>query len=194
MGLPAERKQLLLPTVLGEATKADIAKEFSSLTLERVAENKYPSLTRIKHDQGVDKPGRALAILIIEASTSFGDEVLDKDTALEVAYEVISNVGMLSLEDCYVCLREMKSEKQFGKLNANKVLVKFKDYAERKMAHHERMSISKHMANKHPDNANRSSGNQREAYRQFRDQYVNDPKISEYQTNEKPTANAKRKK
>ena len=126
-------------------SRREMLKEYGTLTPERVLGGGFASLARLRKSHTAEKVEMALAILLIDASRAF-DAPLDKDTAYEIAIEVHTRYYYLTLEDCYIVLRRMKSKAMYGKISLNKYLVEFENYATERMKLADEMSYNSHLA------------------------------------------------
>lgn len=135
-----------------QASTRDIIRSFANLTPEKVIRGKYPSMVRLKNEMGRDKTEQAVAILVLDASVAFGEEI-DKDSALDLAAEIQTEYYYLTLEDCYVVLNRLKRQPIYGKLNLNKILTAFEQYNAERLQKAAEMNYNHHLAEKENPNA-----------------------------------------
>jgi len=170
MDKPEVIKQGLMQMISAGASKTDLVRTYGGMSLEQVLEARYPSLGRLTLMYGQEKTEKALAVLLLEASAAF-EGSFDKETSLELAAEIKAHYYYLSLEDCYVCLQEMKTRKVYGKLTPNKVLVAVNDYADRRLIKAAEQSLNQHLAMKPSRGAPRQSEQGDKAFKDFEKQY-----------------------
>lgn len=134
-----------------QASTREITRSFADLTPEKVIRGKFPALSRLKKEMGQEKTEQAVAILVLDASVAFGEEI-DKESALDLAAEVQTQYYYMSLEDCYVVLNRLKRQPIYGKLNLNKILSAFEQYQKERIQKAEEMNYNHHLAEKeNPD-------------------------------------------
>ncbi|HSW64960.1 MAG TPA: hypothetical protein VLH56_16860 [Dissulfurispiraceae bacterium] len=160
----------MMQMISGGASKSDLVRAFGHLTLELALEEGYPSLARLAATHGADKTEKALAVVLLEASAAF-ESSIEKEAALELAIEIKARYFYMSLEECYVCMQELKSQKIFGRLTPNKALAAMSDYAERRIQLAAQQSLNRHLALKEPRDAARSGDATDQAFRDFEKQY-----------------------
>ncbi len=108
--------------ILDKASKIEMIRVFSKLTLDRIVQEKYPSIGTLSRTFGLEKTEKMMGIILHDLSSSF-DGVLDKSQVQEICAEISSSVlRNLSLEDVYLVCRNIKLSDHYGKLNINKVL------------------------------------------------------------------------
>lgn len=117
------------------------------MSLEVCAQHQFPSFSKLGRTFEPEKVCMAIAVLLDDQLGSF-EVALPKKSIENLSIEVYWTMRDLSLEDCFVALRELKSKPQFGKLTENKVLAALKDYNERRMNEVQRINESKHLSEK----------------------------------------------
>ena len=127
------------------ASRIELVRHFGSLTPERVLQQGYTTLASLKRDNSIEDVERALAIMLIDTSRSFGDP-LDKDTALEIAAEIHTRYYYMALEECYIVLGRMKSKTMYGKVTANNYLAEMSQYDKERLKMADEMSYNQHLA------------------------------------------------
>ena len=138
--------------ILGRASKVELIRFFSSLTVEEVVQNDYPSVGLLKKEHGLQKVEKAMSVLLYDLSSSF-DGSLKKEDVQEIAAEVSSStLANLSLEDIYLSCREIKTSEHYGKLNVNKVLKTMHKHLAARTDVAAKISYNHHLANKVVDN------------------------------------------
>ncbi|MBA3901484.1 MAG: hypothetical protein H0X62_14985 [Bacteroidetes bacterium] len=162
----------ILQKILDKASNVEIIRAYGNLTIQQVLDGAFPSLARLKIEKGIEMTEKALAVLLADASKAF-DNQFKVDVALELAAEITSTVGHLSLEDCFIALRELKQKDKIYKLTPNNVLVHFKDYSERRIKAALDRSYNNHLANKENPvyDKDRTVKTVNKAFEKFRLQY-----------------------
>ncbi|GEM_PF-5072947 len=121
------KPQIMLMTLEG-ASKLDLIRQFSNLTLAKIVENQYPNIAQLGKTYTLAKTESIIQVLLLDLSSSFGDE-LTIEQVEELSVELTSNLLVnLSLEDVYLVCRQIKATKNFGKLNVNKILNAFEEH------------------------------------------------------------------
>lgn len=144
--------------ILEKASKTDLIRNFSNLTLDKIVQNKYPAVGQLKREYGAEKVEKCVAIIVLDLSASFNGE-LSQEEAFEVAAEVSSSLlGNLSLEDVYFVCRQIKTSDNYGKLNVNKVLKTLKKHLNERSNKVATANYNDHLSRKVP--ADRSSADQ----------------------------------
>ncbi len=132
MALPIKASKQVLQSLLEKASKKELIRSFNGLTIEKIIESKPTSLGQIQKDYTQDKAEHLTMILVADFALAFKDDLSKYDfeeIVLELNNSLLRN---LSLEDVYLCLKELKSVKMYGKVNVNQILVHFNEYSERK--------------------------------------------------------------
>lgn len=127
------------------ASRVDLIRQYGTLTPDRIIQEDYTSMARLRRVHGNERVENALAIMVIEASTAF-ESPIDKALALELAAEVHTTYYWLSLEDCFVILQQMRRKKLFGKLDLNKILVEFDEYCRERISLADNLRYNQHLA------------------------------------------------
>ncbi len=118
----------LMQATLDRASKIELIRKYAHLTPKRIIQEDYPNIVALAKEHGLDTVEKCLAIHLKDLSMSFGDE-LTNDQIFETVAEITSSqYKNLTMEDIYLCLREIKFSKSFGKLNTNKMLNKLEEY------------------------------------------------------------------
>jgi len=152
------------------ASKVSLIRTYGSMSMEQVLHANFPSLGRLTAQHGQEKTETALAVLVLEASAAF-EGSFDKETSLELAAEIKAKFPYLTLEDCYVCLQEMKAEKVIYKLTPNKVLAAVDNYVERRISKAAEQSLNRHLATKPSGWRPRQRQEADKAFKEFEKQY-----------------------
>jgi hypothetical protein len=153
--LPEKQKPNLMQMISAGASKTEIIRQCGQLSLERILNEQPTSIARLRAQYG-EKAERALAVLVLEASTAF-DEAFSKETAIEAATELSISYGALSLEDFYLMLSQLKKSKLYGKLTVNKLLNAAEEYFENRCKTAVQRSYNAHLALKESPNEERTS-------------------------------------
>lgn len=141
---PAKRQPQVLPMIFAGASNRDLVKQFVKLTPEKVLGGNYPSMAKIKKQEGEKKLSEALAIIIIETSVAFG-EAMNQHIALDLAIEILTDYYYLTLEDCFLVLNRLKRTKVF-KLTINVVLTAFENYDNERLKIIDDNNYSQHLS------------------------------------------------
>jgi len=168
MDKPAIVKPGMMQMIL-ETSKVELIRTYGQLTLHQILENKPPSIAALKRVHG-DNAERALAVIILEASTAF-DEALPKEIAIEAAVELAVTYYSLSLEDFYLMLTQLKKSKIYGRFTINKLLAATEAYFENRCAEAERLSLNKHLAGKYVEPRDKKKYNTDSEFEKFKLQY-----------------------
>lgn len=129
MEIALQQKGIMQMT-LEQASKTDLIRQFSKLSVKNIVENAYPTLFELKKTYGEDKTEKVTAIVFKDLSESFGGELTDLQI-VELAIETSSSdFQHMSLEDIYYVCRSIKKEKHFGKLNVNKLMTELNKHAD----------------------------------------------------------------
>lgn len=131
--------------ISGGASRRDLVKAFSSLTPERVLGGNYPSMAKIRKEEGEEKTERALAILIADTAKAFGESP-NEEQAFYYANEILNAFYYLSLEDCFIVLNRIKRGKLFGKLTLNTFLNAFETYDNERLKIADEQSYNAHLS------------------------------------------------
>lgn len=148
--MTGQSKKSLMEMVAAKASRLDIVKHFSKMTMFDIIRNKekkgFRQLTK-KH--GEEKVINAIALLLRDTSNNY-DKVWSKDKCQECAIDLYySEYYYLSLEDLFVLLKEVKENESFFTLpNFKKHLAK---YAERKLKAAENAALNQHMTTQFTD-------------------------------------------
>ena len=105
---------------LEKASRTDLMRAFNQLSTQKIIEVGYPGISILRRGYGTEKVEKVLEVLIVDLSLAFDAELGDQ--AEELAVEISTRWGSLTLEDVYVCFGDVKKGKHFGKLTQNKVL------------------------------------------------------------------------
>lgn len=140
---------------LDKASKHDLIRTFSGLTMNKIIDKQYPSIAQLKRYYHPEKVEKVTAIILSDLSGTFNG-ALDDDSVKEISVEITATMlANLSLEDVFVVCRNIKFSKVFGKLDTNKTLTAMKNYMDEKTEAIGMRSHSDHLAKKPP----RSRGN-----------------------------------
>lgn len=142
----------LMPMLSKGASRAEIVRNFGSLTPEKIITNKYPSIAKIKRYYDTEKTEAMIGYLLIQTSEAF-DNTLDEEQAIEIAADMGSTFPYFSLEDVFFVLQRMKRQRLYGKLTVNKVLAAFEEYDKERTKRAEEMNWNDHLSNKENPNA-----------------------------------------
>ncbi len=128
------------------ASNRDLIKAFSKLTPEKILRGNFPCMSKLKKEEGEQKLTDALAIIIVEASLSFG-EGMNETRALDLATEILTDYYYLTLEDCFIVLNRLKRTKVF-KFTINVVLTAFEKYDQERFKIIDDNNYSDHLSRK----------------------------------------------
>ncbi len=144
------KPQIMLMSLEG-TSKIELIRKFSNLSLEKIITNEYPAIGTLKKTYGADKTEKVIMVLLADLSASFSDE-LSKEQIEELAVEISSShLVNLSLEDVFMVCRNIKTSKNFGKLNVNKVLNAFEThFNKRSEAFYQHNLNKEHFVTKQP--------------------------------------------
>ena len=107
---------------LEKASKVQMIRAFSKLSLPSLLKTDYPSVGAITREYGIEQTEKVMAIVLHDLSASF-DGALDPDDVEEITAEISSSIlRNISLEGLYLTCRNIKKSDNYGKLNVNKVL------------------------------------------------------------------------
>lgn len=109
-----------------QASNRALIKQFSNLTPAKVLRGDFPSLVSLKQEHSENDIENALAVLILDASMSFGEN-FNQDLAYDLAAEILTSYYYLTLEDCFIVFNKLKRTKVF-KFTINVVLTAFENY------------------------------------------------------------------
>jgi hypothetical protein len=135
----------MMPMICAAASRAELVRHFANLTPEKVIENGYPSLARLKREHTIETVEAVVALLIVEGTAAF-EKAIAKADAEELAAEICATYYCLTVEDCFVVMQRLRKAKLYGKLDPNKVLIAFDDYFNERMAIAENMTMNSHLA------------------------------------------------
>ena len=137
------------------ASNRKLIRQFVKLTPEKILRGNFPSMALLRKNEGEQKLSEVLAIILIETSLSFGDG-MNKETAFDLATEILVDYYYLSLEDCFVVLNRLKRAKVF-KFTINVVLNAFENYDNERLKIIDDNSYSQHLSIKEGNPMIRSS-------------------------------------
>lgn len=129
-----------------KTSRREMIRHFGSLTPEKVLGGSFPSMAKLRKEYGVEKMEQALAILIMDTSQSF-NEIIPVEVAEDTAAEILTAYYYLTLEDCFVALKQLKKTKVF-KFTANSVLIAFAEYDKSRQGLVDELSYNEHLASK----------------------------------------------
>ncbi len=141
--------------ISGGASNRELVKAFVKLTPEKVIGGNFPSMAKLKKEAGEKKLSEALAILLIDASLSFGDP-MNKEQALDLSTEILTYYYYLSLEECMLVLNRLKRTKVF-KFTINVVLTAFDNYDHERLKIIDDNNYSNHLSIKETRTAGKST-------------------------------------
>jgi len=146
---PAIQRPEVMRMISANASNRELVRSFANLTPEKVVRGGFPSMALLKKEHGQDKIEDALAILIVEASLSFGDG-FNKERAYDLAAEVITAYYYLTLEDCIIVLNRLKRTDIYGKFTPNKILAAFENYDKERFEIADELNYNKHLSRQVP--------------------------------------------
>lgn len=136
---------------LNGAGKVDLIRSFSNLSIHQIVEQRYPSISKLSQQYGIEKTEKVVQVLVLDLASAFDSELGD-DQVAEISAELTSGLNRsMSMEDIYLICREIKTSSSFGKLTVNKVLTAARKHLEAKTKAAADYSLNKHLSNKHID-------------------------------------------
>ncbi len=143
--------------ILDNASKTDMIRVFSKLTLDHIIQEKYPSVGTLSRSFGLEKTEKVMGIIFHDLSSSFDGE-LRQDQVQEICAEISSSfLRNLSLEDVYLFCRTIKLSDQYGKLNINKVLKTLNKHMDDRSNAAYEYNLNQHLSTKFVDNNRKSN-------------------------------------
>ncbi len=138
--------------ILDKASKTDMIRTFSQLTLDHIVQEKYPSVGMLSRAYDLEKTEKIISIILHDLSSSF-DGILDKNQIKEICAEISSSILCnLSLEDVYLVCRTIKLSDHYGKLNINKVMKALNQHMDNKSTMTYEYYLNEHLKIKFIDN------------------------------------------
>lgn len=139
----------IMQMTLDQKSKLDLIKTFSKLTPKLIIESKYPSLSKLRRDFGIEKVEKVTKVLLYDLSASLKGE-LNEEEIEELNTELNSGYLLnLSLEDIYYTLRQIKRSNNTRKLSVSKVLNAIETQFENRSKLGAELSLNHHLAHKH---------------------------------------------
>ena len=135
--------------ILDSSSNRELVKRMGRLTMPDVIRGGFPTFFSLKNEFGEERVEKVLAIVVKETSAYFEKE-FDTEKARDVAAEIITVYGNLTMEDMFVCFQQIKRQQQFGKLTANKILKQVNDYVDKRLEEGGRISLNEHLARREP--------------------------------------------
>jgi len=133
----------IMQMTLEKASKLDLIRHFSNLTMDKLVKKSYTSIGSLKKAYSLEQIEKVIKILLNDLSASFGGS-LNTDQIEELAVELTSNILInLSLEDVYFTCRQIKISKNYHKLNVNIVLMAFEEHLSKRSEAYYEWNISK---------------------------------------------------
>jgi hypothetical protein len=149
----------VLQAVLEKSSKIEMIRHFGALTLPQIIKAKYPSIGMLEKHFGTPKIHNALEVLLHDINLSFKGS-LNADEIEEIAAELMVRHRVLSFEDVYFCLQQLKTTKtSYAGLSVNQVLKCFSDYFDKRTTTAAQISLEKHLAQSHDDQTERINKN-----------------------------------
>lgn len=155
----------------GDSKRLDIVRVFGSYSLQKIINDKPPTIGELKKQHGSEKIETALAIVVHDLGLSFDGEIT-KEHALEIAAEISSTIlRNITLEGVFVTCQEIKRSDVFGKLNINKVLKAMHRHLEEQCEAISSKNYNNHLAQKFNTDSERSSTKREERIREQQHDY-----------------------
>lgn len=149
----------------GDSKRLDIVRTFGSYSLQRIINDRPPTIGELQKIHGSEKVETALAIVVHDLGLTFDGEI-SKDQALEIATEISSTIlRNVTLEGVFVTCQEIKRSDVFGKLNINKILKAMHKHLEEQCEAISTKNYNEHLARKFNTDAERSSTKREERVR-----------------------------
>ena len=137
--------------ILGKASKTEMIRSFSNLSVNKILDNNYPSLSKLKREHGIEKTEKAIAVVVADLGQSF-EGALNPEAIEEICVEISSSfLSNMSLEDVYLCCRDIKLSNTYGKLTINKVMNHLNKHMDERCNTAERKNYNNHLASKFTD-------------------------------------------
>lgn len=157
---------------LEKASKFDMIRVFSNLTLSTIVENKYPTVGSLLRNYGTEKVEKVVSIMLNDLSESFKG-VLNTTDVEELTVEITSSIYRnLSLEDIYLVCRNVKKSKLHGKLDQNKFLNALDNHLNERTDKIAQKSLNTHLSTKETV-GKRSSETNLKSMREAKNWYLN---------------------
>ncbi|MBN2668766.1 MAG: hypothetical protein JXR60_06010 [Bacteroidales bacterium] len=159
------------------ASKVDLIRQFSSLSLDKIVKTGYPSIGSLKKVYGEEKAEKVTAMVLADLSHSFNNE-LSPEHIQEITAEISSSLmANISIEDVYLVCRKIKRSKNYGKLNVNKILLSLEEHFENRCE-----AVLQHNINMDAKNGYRQTFGQRQSSKELENISKNREAHSRYYT------------
>lgn len=159
--------------VLKKATKLELIKQFSNLSLSKIVEEKYPAIASLKRSYGIETVDKINGIILGDLSHSFNGE-LSKDVIEEITAELSTSIlKNLSLEDVYLVCRQIKYEDHNRKLSIGKVLKALNKHFDAKSTLIMETNYNQHVSLKSSSNTPRQSQLEKQKHHDAKLWYLN---------------------
>lgn len=145
--LPEKKQAGLLDRVLEKSSNRELVRSYGNLSMEKVLEGDYPSMSALRRHYGRETIENTVAVLVQDASSYF-DKTLSDEQSKDIGAEVLASYPSLMLEDLFVMLQDLKQTELYGKLTPNKILSRCKKYFEKRTELAGQKSLSDHLAKK----------------------------------------------
>ena len=142
-----KKQQGIMQLILDSSSNRELVKRMGRLTMPDVIRGGFPTLFALKRHYDEEKVEKVLAVVVQETSAYF-EKALDDERARDVAAEIMTAYGNMTMEDMFVCFQQMKRQAQFGKLTPNKILKQVNDYVDKRLEEGGRMSLNEHLQRK----------------------------------------------
>ena len=156
-----QQKSRVADLVLSGATKRELVMNFNKLTTKDILSNadrmitvtdsegnehkrkQYPSIAVIRKGIGEQKISAIIGKLIINVYQKFNNE-MDEDTVFELAFEIQTDYYYLTIEDVYICLKELGRKREHKNMNSNIILREVESYSENRKEMAAQLSLEGH--------------------------------------------------
>lgn len=154
--------------ISGQSSKIELIRTYSSLSLKKVVDYKFPSIGTLCRTSGSDMVRTATGVILADLSSSFRGE-LSTDEIEELIEEVHGGLlRNITLEGLWLCCRQLKGSEVRGKLSVNKVLTALNKHLDDVTDLHEIKSKNDHLQHSyHFERSNNESAKNAEAIKWY---------------------------
>lgn len=143
--LPQKHEKGIMQLILEGNSNRDLVRSHGSMTMVQAMNKHVPGIGKMVRSEGRERVEKVVAVMLQETSSYF-DEQMGKEQALDIAAELTTKYAGIKLEDLWVCLNDLKSSEIYGKLTSNKVLSAMKKYMDRRLELAAQQSLNEHLA------------------------------------------------
>ncbi len=147
--LPQKHEKGIMQLILEGSSNRDLVRSHGSMTMVQAMNKHVPGIGKMVRSEGRERVEKVVAVMLQETSSYF-DEQMGKEQALDIAAELTTKYAGIKLEDLWVCLNELKSSEIYGKLTSNKVLSAMRKYMDRRLELAAQQSLNEHLARQEP--------------------------------------------